>query len=133
MAKILVIDDCESVRDFIGCVLNDAGYDVYEAENGTKGLETFSVCHPDCVLLDIIMPDIDGLEVLNRIRKDSDETPVLLMTGHDPDWAERCCKQYGASGFLHKVIDAETLLERVEEVILDAESDPRRKESRSPW
>lgn len=119
---ILIIDDSEIVRSFLTDALTEAGYEVVEAENGTKGLEAFHEQKPDCVLLDVLMPDIDGLEVLKRIREENEDLPVLVMTGDDPGWARRTCESYGATGFLSKAFDAEKLVETVENVILDAES-----------
>lgn len=122
MAKILVIDDSPFVRGFCRDVLSEAGFVVLEAENGTQGLDTFRSERPDCVLLDVLMPDIDGLEVLKQIREVADRTPVLLMTGDDPGWARRTCESYGATAFLSKALSADRLVETVEEVILDFES-----------
>lgn len=122
MAKVLVIDDSVFVRNFCRDVLAEAGYEVVEAENGTRGLEEFERSRPDCILLDVLMPDIDGLEVLKRIRKMGDSLPILLMTGDDPGWARRTCEGYGATAFLSKALHADKLLETVEDAILDAES-----------
>lgn len=122
MSKVLVIDDSELVRDFLTDVLSEAGHEVIEAENGTQGLEAFQQKKPDCVLLDVIMPDIDGLEVLRLIRQESSDLPVLVMTGDDPGWARRTCSNYGATGFLSKVLDTDALVETVENAIIEAES-----------
>ncbi|MCB0322360.1 MAG: response regulator [Bdellovibrionales bacterium] len=122
MSRVLVIDDSDYVRNFMKDVLTDAGFEVVEAENGTQGLLRFEQSNPDCVLLDVLMPDIDGLEVLKRIRATALKIPVLLMTGDDPGWARRTCESYGATGFLSKTLYADKLVETVEEVILDSES-----------
>lgn len=122
MAKILVIDDSDFVREFISDSLIEAGFEVVQAENGRRGLELFQSSAPDCVLLDVLMPDIDGLEVLKQIRLSDQETPVLLMTGDDPGWARRKCEDYGANGFLSKALYADKIVESVEEVILESES-----------
>lgn len=117
-----MIDDSEFVRNFCRDVLSEAGFDVQEAEDGQTGLEQIRIGKPDCILLDILMPDIDGIEVLRQVRAENDVIPVLIMTGDDPGWARRTCEGYGATGFLSKAVDADALVESVEEVILEAES-----------
>src|SRR5262245_26309289 len=121
MAKVLVIDDSEHIRHFMNDVLSEAGYEVIEAENGSDGLAAFRRFRPDCTLLDVLMPDIDGLEVLKRIREEEgSHLPVLLMTGDDPGWARQHCTNYGANGFLSKALYAEKIVETVEETILSS-------------
>ena len=122
MATVLVIDDSDYVRSFCRDVLSDAGYIVLEAPDGLEGVEQFRSAKPDCVLLDIILPDIDGLEVLKQVRDITDKVPVLIMTGDDPGWARRTCEGYGANGFLSKALDADRIVDSVEEAILEAES-----------
>jgi len=121
VAKILIIDDSDFVRSFCRDVLEDGGHEVEEAINGKEAIEVFEDGF-DCILLDVIMPGMDGLEVLKAIRAKDTEITVLLMTGEDPGWARRSCEQYGASGFLSKALGAEKLLSQIEEAILDSES-----------
>jgi len=119
---VLVIDDSEHVRNFLSDLLSDNGYKVREAASGEKGLEQFAEEKPDCVLLDVILPKIDGLEVLKRIRESDSVTPILMMTAEDPGWVRMSCEKFGANGFLSKVFDPENILEAVENAILDAET-----------
>ena len=123
MAKVLVIDDSEFVREFLSDCLLEAGHEVVLAEDGGTGVSQFKKSAPDCVLLDVLMPDIDGIEVLRQIRASDGKTPILLMTGDDPGWARRKCEDYGASGFLSKAFFAEKVVESVEEAILESEID----------
>jgi CheY-like chemotaxis protein len=122
MARILVVDDSDFVRIFCRDALEDGGHEVDDAANGTDGIAMFEAGKYDCVLLDVLMPDIDGLEVLKEIRKVDQDVPVLLMTGDDPGWARRSYEQYGATAFLSKALGADKLIDKVEEVILDAET-----------
>ncbi len=122
MLRVLVIDDSAHVRQFLGDVLSDAGYEVDQAENGEQGLSLFNSSNHDCILLDVLMPDLDGFEVLKKIRETEELLPVLIMTGEDPGWARRTCESYGATGFLSKTLFAEKLLETVEDVILESQS-----------
>ena len=79
--KILTVDDDEFVREILVAYLEDSGYEVLQAENGRLGLETFRREKPDLVMLDLRMPEMDGLEVLGHITKESPDTPVILVSG----------------------------------------------------
>jgi response regulator RpfG family c-di-GMP phosphodiesterase len=78
---ILTVDDDEFVRDILVAYLEDSGFSVLQADNGRTGLETFRQQSPDLVMLDLRMPEMDGLEVLSNITEESPETPVILVSG----------------------------------------------------
>ena len=78
---ILTIDDQEYVRSSIKNFLEDYDYSVIEAENGRIGLETFEHEKPDLLLVDLRMPELDGLDVLKKVREESPETPVVIVSG----------------------------------------------------
>jgi PAS domain S-box-containing protein len=78
---ILVIDDESYLRDSIAIYFEDAGFKVWQADNGKSGLELFRLNSPDLVLVDLIMPEVDGLEVLEVVRKESADTPVIIVSG----------------------------------------------------
>ncbi len=79
--RILTIDDEENIRTSFRLYLEDFDYEVLEAGNGREGLEIFSREKPDLVLCDLRMPMVDGLEVLSKIREDSPDTPVIVVSG----------------------------------------------------
>lgn len=79
--RILVVDDEVPVRMSLGAFLEDCGYVVLEAENGRVGLEKFKSENPDLVLVDLRMPEVDGLEVLQKITTQSPDTPVIVVSG----------------------------------------------------
>ena len=81
MAKVLVIDDELSIRSLLSAVLRQKGYDVVLAENGRKGLESFHQERPDVIVLDLIMPEMDGMAVLQSIRCVDLNQPVIIFTG----------------------------------------------------
>ena len=78
---ILTVDDDEFVREILAAYLEDSGFSVLQAENGRTGLETFRRESPDLVMLDLRMPEMDGLEVLSHIIEESPDTPVILVSG----------------------------------------------------
>ena len=81
--KILVVDDDKAVRDSLRRALILEGYEVDLAADGTEALRSLAVAAPDAVVLDLQMPDIDGLEVCRRLRTLGDPTPVLMLTARD--------------------------------------------------
>lgn len=80
-AKILTIDDDDMVRDVIAGLLEILGYNVIQAENGRTGIEKCRREHPDLVLTDLRMPEMDGLEVLAAVTKEFPEMPIIVVTG----------------------------------------------------
>jgi DNA-binding response OmpR family regulator len=80
MKKILVVDDEENIRELYRDELAEEGYRVEMAENGTQALAKFESFRPDLVTLDVMMPGMDGIEVLRRIREKNPSVPVLLLT-----------------------------------------------------
>jgi len=78
---ILTIDDEENIRESFRLFLEDFDYDVLEASNGQQGLEIFSREQPDLVLCDLRMPEMDGLEVLEKIKQDAPDTPIIVISG----------------------------------------------------
>lgn len=79
MVKALIVDDEEVIRSGLGEALQDQGFDVTLAANGLEGLRAFHAEHPDIVVLDIIMPEMDGLTVCQRIREIAD-TPIMMLS-----------------------------------------------------
>ncbi len=79
--KVLTVDDDELVRETLTAYLENSGYEVLQAENGRLGLEKFRSVKPDLVMLDLRMPEMDGLEVLGHLTKESPDTPVILVSG----------------------------------------------------
>jgi DNA-binding response OmpR family regulator len=110
--KILVIDDDPSVRSLVTDSLEIEGYDVVVAEDGFAGLRAIEAHRPDCVLLDVMMPGLDGHQVLQRIRtaEQGSALPVVMLTAYSDDanawqaWTE------GVDYFLAKPFDADELL-----------------------
>ena len=81
MAKILVIDDEPVVRALLDILLSQKGYDVVLADGGWEGLELYRREHPDVVVLDLKMPELDGVTVLKHIRSIDLTQPVIILTG----------------------------------------------------
>lgn len=81
MPKILLIDDDPTVQNVFGQFLRGAGYEVETADNGKKGMMMMEADRPDLIITDIMMPEMDGLEILLKIRKMHDNMPVIAISG----------------------------------------------------
>ena len=107
--KILLVDDEEGIRKVLGITLSDMGYDVYTAHNGENALEVFRKISPPIVLTDIRMPGIDGVELLGKVKEESPDTEVIMISGHgDLDLAIKSL-QKEATDFVTKPINDDVL------------------------
>lgn len=102
MAKILVIDDSPNVRALLDMLLRPQGYDVIFAENGWRGLQLYRQAHPDVIVLDLNMPELDGVTVLKQIRSVDLKQPVIMLTGDSTPETEREVRALGVSEFIVK-------------------------------
>ncbi|HYR26249.1 MAG TPA: response regulator [Aquabacterium sp.] len=116
MATILVVDDELGIRALLSEILSDEGHSVEVAENAAKARSLREQCNPDLVLLDIWMPDVDGVTLLKEWAANGQLTmPVIMMSGHGTiDTAVEATK-FGAQAFLEKPITLQKLLRAVEQ------------------
>lgn len=117
MYKVLVIDDEKPIRDSLKGVLEDEGYEVYTAEDGTTGLRIVREIIPDVVLLDIWMPGKDGVEVLKEIKEELPQTQVIMMSGHGTIETAVKTTKIGAYDFIEKPISLDRLMLLVQNAI----------------
>ena len=102
MSKILVIDDEPSVRSLLDTLLSRKGYEVVLADGGRKGLELFRLEHPDAVVLDLKMPEMDGITVLKHIRSADQKLPVIVLTGAGTPETEQQVYALGVTEYVEK-------------------------------
>ncbi len=112
-ATVLVIDDEELIRESIATYLGDSGFAVIQANDGPSGLQMARVHRPDVILLDLRMPEMDGLEVLAEVTRDSPETPVIVVTGAGVLKDAIEAVRVGAFDFISKPIIDMAILEHV--------------------
>ena len=110
--KILIIEDEEKIARFIELELAHEGYEIQKSFNGREGLEMVENGHFDLVLLDIMLPELNGLEVLRRIRKNSD-IPVIMLTARDAVMDKVSGLDMGADDYITKPFAIEELLARI--------------------
>lgn len=110
MGKILVIDDERASLDMLRLLLQAYDYTVLTAESGTEGLDLFRKARPSIVLTDIKMPGMDGIEVLEAVKRESPDTEVIMITGHgDIELAIQSLK-HEATDFVTKPINSDVLM-----------------------
>lgn len=114
--KILVIEDEEGIIHLINLYLKDAGYDVVAARDGADGLALHAREHPDLVILDIMLPAIDGFEVCRRIRAWS-QTPILMLTARSGEEDRISGLELGADDYLVKPFSPRELVSRVRAIL----------------
>src|SRR5271154_1317550 len=111
--NLLVVDDDPSVREALALVLGHDGFDVSTAQDGREAIRTLDAHSPDAVILDLLMPGLDGLEVCRRIRATGDRTPVLMLTAR-AEVSERVAGlEAGADDYLVKPFAREELIARL--------------------
>ncbi|HWD20413.1 MAG TPA: sigma-54 dependent transcriptional regulator [Verrucomicrobiae bacterium] len=116
-AKVMVVDDTEGVRELIGMILQRAGHEPMPKASAAQLLASFTEPQPDVILLDLVLPDGDGLELLPQIKKQWPDTEVIVLTGHASfDVAVEATKR-GAYHFQNKPFDQKILLLQVERAL----------------
>lgn len=119
MAQVLIIDDSQSEIDKISGMLKDNGFDVISATSGEEGVQVAKKMKPDVVLMDIVMPGVNGFQATRQIKKDSStgDIPVVIVTSKkqetDRIWGER----QGASAYLVKPVEEKSLLKAISDVL----------------
>jgi len=109
MEKILIVDDEPFIRNALMSILNSLGYNPTLAENGIKAIEIIKKENPDIVLLDVKMPEMDGITTLKKIREISKDILVIMLTAYGDEETMKQCAEAGADDFLVKPIDITTL------------------------
>ena len=114
--KILVVDDEKNICELLRLYLTKEGYQVTTANDGEEGLEKFNQLKPDMVLLDVMMPRMDGLEVCRRIRK-LGNTPVMMLTAKGETFDKVLGLELGADDYMVKPFDTKEVVARIKAVL----------------
>lgn len=118
---ILIIDDSTGIRTFLNVSLKGVGARIYEAHTADAGLKLYRSVQPDVVILDLGLPDTDGLELLPRLR--AEELPtgkqpaIIVLTVRNDSYTRRVTKERGANGYITKPFMVEELYEVIEDVL----------------
>jgi len=115
MKRILVVEDNAELAKLLELILRRANYEVYIAVDGFDALRQFEVQHPDLVLLDIMLPNLDGYEVCDRIRHElHSDVPVVMLSSLDSYLDMERSRQVGATDHIAKPFDKDVLLKVIE-------------------
>jgi DNA-binding response OmpR family regulator len=126
--SVLVVEDEASIASFVSLYLKNAGYAVRTASNGTEALALVEGEKPSLIVLDLMLPDIDGIEICRRIRQKSD-VPILMLTARDEDVDKIIGLEVGADDYMTKPFNPRELVARVKSILRRAT--PARKERES--
>jgi DNA-binding response OmpR family regulator len=126
--SILVVEDEGSIASFVSLYLKNAGYTVRTAANGSEALAQVAAQMPGMIVLDLMLPDIDGIEVCKRIRQRSD-VPILMLTARDEDVDKIIGLEVGADDYLTKPFNPRELVARVKSILRRATPERRELES----
>jgi DNA-binding response OmpR family regulator len=117
MEKILVIEDDRATRKALQQLFEPEGYSVDAASNGAEGLAMFRASRPNFVILDLAMPKMGGQDVCRQIRKESEEVPILVLTGSSDEISRVLLLEMGADDYVTKPFSPKELLARVRAVL----------------
>ena len=117
--KILLVDDEKDILEFLSYNLEKEGFVVFTANNGRKGLELAKKHKPDLIILDVMMPEMDGIEVCQNIRSiiELDKTLVLFLTARSEEYSELAGFNAGADDYITKPIKPKLLISRVKAIL----------------
>ena len=119
---ILVVDDEPSIRELVSYNLSVNGFKVYTADTGTQALKAFQKYRPDLIVLDLMLPELDGVEVCRQIRKKSN-VPIIMLTAKDSEIDKIVGLEVGADDYITKPFSPRELVARVKAVLRRSRGD----------
>jgi len=131
--RVLLVDDEEDLRNLVSSIVSDLGYDVETARDGLSAIERVEEDPPDLILLDLVLPGLDGISVLRYLREGGSRIPVVILTACSDERSIRRAMQEGATAYLPKPFRIRDLVETCHRLLNEAGSgaDRRREPRRS--
>jgi two-component system chemotaxis response regulator CheY len=117
MAKILIVDDAEFLRVRLNKILDTEGHEVFQAENGLKAVSTYKETHPDVVLMDVTMPEMDGLTALKEIVSFDAHAKVVMLTALGQESVVLEAVKSGARDFIVKPFEQERVMKAISKLL----------------
>lgn len=127
LGTVLIVDDDENIADVIKIYLESSGYSTKLCYDGKEAVDMFSENNPDLVLLDVMLPHMDGIDVLKAIRKDS-QVPVIMLTAKGETFDKVLALELGADDYIVKPFEPKELVARVKAVLRRSTADNQTKE-----
>ena len=122
--RILIVEDEANIASFVSMYLQKAGYSVDRAATGGEGLEKAKSSSPSLIVLDLNLPDMDGLEVCRTLRANSTTTPILMLTARDDDVDKIVGLEVGADDYMTKPFNPRELVARIAPILRRATAPP---------
>jgi two-component system OmpR family response regulator len=129
-ARLLLVDDEDNLRSMLEAALRHSGFDVHPCANGRDALDAVGEVQPDLIVLDVMLPDLDGFDVCKRIRSTGDRTPVLFLTARDATEDKVRGLTLGGDDYLVKPFSLEELVARITAILRRAGLDPTAQDLR---
>ena len=117
VANIVIIDDSNFQRKIITKFVKAEGHETFEGANGKIGLELIATHKPDTILCDLVMPEVDGFEVLRTLQEQGSKIPVIILTADIQAPVREQCMQLGATKFLNKPFNQSQMREALDEIL----------------
>lgn len=119
MASVLVVEDDSELRDMVCLLLKYNGFDVKAAEDGVDGLDMLSSWRPDLIVLDVMMPRMDGLTMCRQVRQlpETADLPIIMISGRTQGQVIREGLAAGANKYMTKPMSLETLMQNIQELL----------------
>lgn len=127
MATIMVVDDEESIRTLLDTVLTRKGHEVLLADSGARAIALHRRERPDVAIVDLHMPGMNGIDLLEKLREVDRQLPVLMLTGMPTDEAEKRARELGVTEFLEKGFSLHRLGNALREVLTQAGTSTRQR------
>jgi FixJ family two-component response regulator len=117
LMRVAIVDDEEAVRKALGRLLRSSGLDAETFPTGQAFLDSLADARPDCLVLDLHMPGLTGLQVLQKLQLSTPMLPVIVITGQDEPENRVRCLAAGAAAYLRKPLDDELLLNTIDRAV----------------
>jgi FixJ family two-component response regulator len=114
---VAIVDDEEAVRKALGRLLRASGMASETFASGQEFLDSLAAQRPDCLVLDLQMPVLNGLDVLHELAKGGQRVPTIVITAHDEAQSQAQCRSAGAAAYLCKPLDGKVLLDTIASVV----------------
>jgi CheY-like chemotaxis protein len=117
MSRVLITDDSLLQRRMLTAIVSGEGHETQTATNGREALEIIQSQPPDCMLLDMLMPEMDGVQVLEALQSKGIKIPVIVLTADIQEWMQTKCLELGAQNFLNKPVKQDDLRAALKEAL----------------
>lgn len=125
--RILIVDDSKTMHVVIGKALRQQGYECFSAYDGQSGLDLARECRPALIIMDVVMPGLNGFQAVRLLRRDNDHglarTPVIVMSGNTQATEQFWSMKIGANDFMMKPFTNDELFARIEKCLFPAATD----------